>query len=176
MKYGRLDKYLTKVVEYPIVEEQLQAKFPHFLFPLEENAEQNKILQGFEVPAGYTKILPNKPVAFIEPNLAYVEINPLLDFDDGLFKECWVTVLKNEITSTFEIIESIQMKRQNTLLKRNRILENTDNFVVIDRWENYTEEEKTIWKIFRQALRDIDYRVEDPANIVWPDAPIGFVI
>lgn len=34
-----------------------------------------------------------------------------------------------------------------------------------------TQEEKTVWQTYRQALRDVPQQEEFPQNITWPDAP-----
>lgn len=55
--------------------------------------------------------------------------------------------------------------------RRNLYLEKSDTYVVPDRWEDYTPEQKQAWKIYRQALRDIPSQLEYPTLIEWPQPP-----
>jgi hypothetical protein len=60
--------------------------------------------------------------------------------------------------------------------KRNTLLSASDRAVVIDRWETYTQEQKTTISTYRQALRDIT-TTGDVFNPTWPDIPeiMGFL-
>lgn len=58
--------------------------------------------------------------------------------------------------------------------RRNVYLEKTDRYVLIDRWETYTDEEKQRWKDYRQALRDLTSQPGFPivGQFVWPQSPV----
>lgn len=55
--------------------------------------------------------------------------------------------------------------------RRNLYLEKSDSYVLPDRWEDYTVEQKQAWKDYRQALRDIPQQAEYPTVIDWPVTP-----
>jgi hypothetical protein len=55
--------------------------------------------------------------------------------------------------------------------KRNELLAASDVFVLADRWDSYTEAERTAWANYRQALRDLPQTIDDINNIVWPIKP-----
>lgn len=55
--------------------------------------------------------------------------------------------------------------------RRNLYLEKSDSYVLPDRWEDYTVEQKQAWKDYRQALRDIPQQAEYPTVIDWPTTP-----
>lgn len=56
-------------------------------------------------------------------------------------------------------------------LQRNNLLrENVDTMNSI-RWESMTEEQKTVWREYRQALLDVPQQNDFPLNIVWPNIP-----
>lgn len=45
------------------------------------------------------------------------------------------------------------------------------NAVFLDRWNAMSEQQKTDWTTYRQALRDIPQDFEDPFEVVWPTKP-----
>jgi hypothetical protein len=55
--------------------------------------------------------------------------------------------------------------------KRDRLLNESDIFVFPDRWNVMTEEQKTAWQNYRQALRDIPQTFSLPDEVVWPSKP-----
>ncbi len=57
--------------------------------------------------------------------------------------------------------------------RRNVYLEKSDSYVLPDKWEDYTSEQKLEWKTYRQALRDIPQQPEYPVTINWPQPPGG---
>lgn len=56
--------------------------------------------------------------------------------------------------------------------RRNVYLEKSDIYVLPDRWDTYTNEERSAWSTYRQALRDIPQQSEYPSIISWPQPPI----
>jgi hypothetical protein len=54
---------------------------------------------------------------------------------------------------------------------RDKLLAESDIFVLPDRWNSYTEEKKTEWSNYRQALRDLPETVVDVFNPIWPVKP-----
>ena len=57
--------------------------------------------------------------------------------------------------------------------RRDLYLQKSDVYVLPDKWDDYTIEDKTAWKTYRQALRDIPQQENYPVTIVWPQPPIG---
>lgn len=56
--------------------------------------------------------------------------------------------------------------------KRNGLLIKSDAYVMIDRWENYTDEKKAALAEYRQKLRDVPQDFADHLdNVFWPSMP-----
>lgn len=55
--------------------------------------------------------------------------------------------------------------------ERNRLLAESDIYVVPDRWNTYTPEQQAAWSNYRQKLRDLPANTTDPFNPVWPVKP-----
>jgi hypothetical protein len=54
--------------------------------------------------------------------------------------------------------------------KRNMFLDQSDKYVTID-FPHPSPEARQAWLDYRQALRDLPFTTEDPANPVWPPVP-----
>ncbi|OPY03553.1 MAG: hypothetical protein A4E60_00218 [Syntrophorhabdus sp. PtaB.Bin047] len=55
--------------------------------------------------------------------------------------------------------------------ERDRLLDEVDlRYCNAERWEGMTTEQKTAWKAYKQALRDLPATI-DYANQVWPEMP-----
>jgi hypothetical protein len=48
----------------------------------------------------------------------------------------------------------------------------SDSFVMPDLWATYSLEQQQAWTQYRQELRTIQDRFDDPANVVWPVTPL----
>lgn len=55
--------------------------------------------------------------------------------------------------------------------RRNRLLSESDIFVLPDRWEKYTTAQKKAWSDYREALRNLPETTIDPKNPAWPTKP-----
>lgn len=55
--------------------------------------------------------------------------------------------------------------------ERDHILNQSDKFVLPDRWAAMTAEQQAAWSVYRQALRDVPDQAEFPTEIVWPTQP-----
>lgn len=55
--------------------------------------------------------------------------------------------------------------------QRNKLLAESDIYVLADRWESYTEDQKLAWAGYRQSLRDLPENTVNLANPVWPTKP-----
>jgi hypothetical protein len=56
-------------------------------------------------------------------------------------------------------------------LERNRRLAESDIYIVADRWELYSNDQKQAWADYRQALRDLPTTTADVSNPIWPSKP-----
>lgn len=56
-------------------------------------------------------------------------------------------------------------------VKRDELLADSDKMVLPDRWESYTNGQKTAWTVYRQQLRDLPNQMGFPYNLTWPVKP-----
>ena len=87
-----------------------------------------------------------------------------------------VYCLKDNIVYTVEVLDKTDAEiKSDKLIKvrvcRNNLLNESDGYVTIDRWETYSDEQKTAWRQYRQSLRDIPQNANNPDNITWPIKP-----
>lgn len=55
--------------------------------------------------------------------------------------------------------------------ERNARLQESDKFVVSDKWEQMSVEAKQLWSEYRKALRDLPQNVTNPFDVNWPIQP-----
>lgn len=55
--------------------------------------------------------------------------------------------------------------------ERDRLLAESDKYVLPDRWAMMTPEQQAAWSAYRQALRDITTQPGFPTEINWPVKP-----
>ena len=60
--------------------------------------------------------------------------------------------------------------------RRDVYLQSSDIYVLPDRWDIYTQEQKTEWANYRQALRDLPEQPEFPISLIWPVCPVDLGI
>lgn len=87
---------------------------------------------------------------------------------DRTYRNAWVIsgdliVVDDEKSKQIEMISIRKI--------RDDLLSESDIYVLPDRWNSYTEEKKTEWTVYRQALRDFPETVVDVFNPVWPTKP-----
>lgn len=56
-------------------------------------------------------------------------------------------------------------------LKRNQLLQESDIYVLPDKWNSMTIEEQELWTTYRENLRNIPQNHEEPYIIEWPERP-----
>lgn len=56
-------------------------------------------------------------------------------------------------------------------LRRNMLLQESDMFVLPDRWASYSSDEQEAWSMYRQELRDLPSKFIDPKEVVFPTRP-----
>ena len=104
--------------------------------------------------------------------LEYIPHNP----ETQIFKLLDEPVLKDNIVYTGEVLNKTdEVIKSGKLIKvkqyRNELLNESDSYVTIDRWEAYSDAQKTAWRQYRQSLRDIPQNANNPDNITWPIKP-----
>ena len=104
--------------------------------------------------------------------IEFIQYNP----ETQIFNLLDEPVLKDNIVYTCIVLDKTDAEiKSDKLIKikqyRNELLNESDNYVTIDRWEAYSEEQKILWRQYRQSLRDIPQTTNNPDNIVWPIKP-----
>lgn len=89
--------------------------------------------------------------------------------EENLVKEIIITRDKNEQELEKEQEEQLQNKWFEIRSQRDELLKASDLFVLIDRWENLSDERKEEIRTYRQALRDIPSSFNNPYEIIWPE-------
>jgi len=57
--------------------------------------------------------------------------------------------------------------------KRDRLLKESDLYVLSDRWDSYSEGKKIRWAEYRQKLRDVPQEFSEHLNnVFWPSMPL----
>lgn len=87
---------------------------------------------------------------------------------DRKYRNAWVISGNSIVVDDMKArqIEMISLRKI-----RDDLLSESDIYVLPDRWSSYTEEKKTEWTSYRQALRDLPETVVDVFNPVWPVKP-----
>lgn len=65
----------------------------------------------------------------------------------------------------------IEAEWAGAIIKAHQLLLVSDRYVLPDLWAMYTTEQQQAWSHYRQELRTIRDRFEDPQDIVWPIMP-----
>lgn len=100
----------------------------------------------------------NKPV-FVSSN--YV-------IEENVVREVIVTRDKTEKEIEEDAARELEIGWTQIRSQRDEMLKQSDLFVLIDKWELLTEEQKQEIRVYRQALRDIPQNFETPEDVVWP--------
>lgn len=118
---------------------------------------------------GYEVFIPSspppRPSPLFHPGVVekYVKI-------DGAWTQQWMFPLVDEADRQGIIDEGFVVLRN----MRNFYLRLTDWTQLLD--VPLSEEDRSTWAIYRQALRDLTNDLTDPFNIVWPTPPTPLVI
>ena len=117
------------------------------------------------------------PESFLNENNLYKVVDAP-EFDEKIQKLVILSepVLKDNLIYTFEIInksneEIYNEKMQKVRLLRNQLLLESDIYVLSDKWDFYTNEQKIAWKNYRQELRDVPQFFSDLNDVLWPNKP-----
>jgi hypothetical protein len=87
---------------------------------------------------------------------------------DRTYRNAW-TLRDDVIALDDEKARDIAL--HNIRIERNLRLNHSDLYVLPDKWYSYTDELKTAWTEYREALRNFPKTVEDPFNPIWPEKP-----
>jgi hypothetical protein len=89
--------------------------------------------------------------------------------EENFIREVIVTRDKTEQEIEEDAARELEMGWSQVRNQRDGMLQQSDLFVLIDRWETLTEERKQEIRVYRQALRDIPQSFESPEDVVWPN-------
>jgi hypothetical protein len=149
--YVRIEN--NQAVEYPLFEGDLQHRFPDLQFPLDT--------YGTPVPEGYARVV-STTITNYDYSMKYTEGMPI--YVDNVWKQNWIaTPLADE-----EKQEQYQYVSYRVREQRNKLLRESDVWVVADRWATYTDTEKTKYSTYRQQLRDVPLQPGFPYSVIWP--------
>lgn len=117
------------------------------------------------------------PDSFLEEN----NLHKVIDYidHDQTYKNLVklnVPTLIGDYVYTVELIDKSpseinNIKWQKLRNKRNSLLQESDLYVMIDRWESYNDSIKILWKEYRQKLRDLPETYPNADDVVWPQKP-----
>lgn len=117
------------------------------------------------------------PESFLNENYLYKVVD-VPEFDEKIQKLVILSepVLKDNLIHIFEIInksneEINNEKMQKVRSLRNQLLLESDIYVLSDKWDFYTNDQKLSWKKYRQDLRDFPQTIQNLDNIAWPIKP-----
>ncbi len=104
--------------------------------------------------------------------LEFIPYNPEIQ----IFNLLDAPILKDNIVYTGAVLDKTDAEiKSDKIIKvrlyRNDLLNESDSYVTIDRWEAYSDAQKTAWRQYRQSLRDIPQIADNLDNIVWPIKP-----
>lgn len=117
------------------------------------------------VKLGWYPVVQNMPDTFKERT--EVLSDPILEINDGFVT---ATYTKRDKTDE-EMAITIKNEWAPIRAERNKLLADSDYITMADRWATLTEEEKTAWTNYRQALRDIPQNFENIWVVQFPEKP-----
>jgi hypothetical protein len=115
------------------------------------------------VNIGWYPVIQNMPDTFKER----IEVlsDPILEIGEGIVT---ATYTKRDKTEE-EMHATITAEWEPLRTERNHLLKETDYITMADRWSTLTDEEKTAWATYRQALRDIPQTFENIWVVQFPE-------
>lgn len=145
----------NEAVEYPLTEGDLEGRFPDLKFPLDTN--------NIPVPEGYVRVEPSE---LPEESVFHKVVEGMPVLEGGLWKQTWI-----QVPLTQEELE-VQKARitQRLLGHRRAALKESDWTQLPD--VPLSEEVKQLWRVYRQALRDLPSQPNFPLDIAVPQPPL----
>ncbi len=114
------------------------------------------------VKLGWYPVIQNLPETFRERE--EVLSDPVLEIGDGVVYATYTK--RNKTDDEMGIVLNEEWGRVREY--RNKLLSDTDYITTGDRWATLSDEQKTAWATYRQALRDIPQTFDNPLNVVFP--------
>lgn len=116
----------------------------------------------------------------------FMELHNLYDVVDNIEydvkKQKLQSILPKLINDKVYIVEVVDKTKEEIdaeLLmeireKRDRLLLESDIYVMSDRWDGYTQDKKNLWTEYRQKLRDVPQDFSQHLdNVFWPTPPLN---
>jgi len=144
---------VAKLINNEFVIDDIRIFYPNVSFPTEGLTKE--IIDSFET----YEVVERLPCLNFQK---VVNIDPILK-DGTVYTVEIVNKTQEEIdTEKFAVIREY----------RNEKLNASDNYVMSDRWDQYTEEKKSEWRIYRQTLRDLpQIYANNIHSVVYPQMP-----
>lgn len=144
---------VAKLINNEFVIDDIRIFYPNVSFPTEGLTKE--IIDSFET----YEVVERLPCLNFQK---VVNIDPILK-DGTVYTVEIVNKTQEEIdTEKFAVIREY----------RNEKLNASDNYVMSDRWDQYTEEKKSEWRIYRQTLRDLPQTYANNIHsVVYPQMP-----
>jgi len=145
---------VAKLINNEFVIDDIRIFYPNVSFPTEGLTKE--IIDSFET----YEVVERLPCLNIEK---IINIPATLKEDRKVYTVDVVPKTKEEIDQE----KFIEVRQTRVVL-----LDVSDIYVVSDRWDQYTEEKKSEWRIYRQALRDLpQIYANNIHSVVYPQMP-----
>ena len=145
---------VAKLINNEFVIDDIRIFYPNVSFPTEGLTKE--IIDSFET----YEVVERLPCLNIEK---IINIPATLKDDRKVYTVDVVPKTKEEIDQE----KFIEVRQTRVVL-----LDVSDIYVVSDRWDQYTEEKKSEWRIYRQTLRDLpQIYVNNIHSVVYPQMP-----
>jgi hypothetical protein len=155
-------------VEYPLFEGDLERRFPQYRFPLDD-PKSIEFNGGKIIPEGYVNVIQSLTPTD-DYRLIYNMVMPVKV--DGVWRQSFTTEPRvGEDLDKYKNFASNNLRKE-----RDALLAESDRYVVSDRWEKYSDQQKLEWSDYRQELRDVTTQADFPSTVIWPIKPLAFSI
>jgi len=145
---------VAKLINNEFVIDDIRIFYPNVSFPTEGLTKE--IIDSFET----YEVVERLPCLNIEK---IINIPATLKEDRKVYTVEVVPKTKEEIDQE----KFIEVRQTRVVL-----LDVSDIYVVSDRWDQYTEEKKSEWRIYRQTLRDLpQIYANNIHSVVYPQMP-----
>ena len=145
---------VAKLINNEFVIDDIRIFYPNVSFPTEGLTKE--IIDSFET----YEVVERLPCLNIEK---IINIPATLKEDRKVYTVDVVPKTKEEIDQE----KFIEVRQTRVVL-----LDVSDIYVVSDRWDQYTEEKKSEWRIYRQTLRDLPQTYANNIHsVVYPQMP-----
>ena len=144
---------VAKLINNEFVIDDIRIFYPNVSFPTEGLTKE--IIESFET----YEVVERLPCSNFQK---VVNIDPILK--DGTV---YTVEIVNKTQEEIDREKFIEVRQTRVVL-----LDVSDIYVVSDRWDQYTEEKKSEWRIYRQTLRDLPQTYANNIHsVVYPQMP-----